>query len=229
MPGGLGFSQSSSESQSSSQGSTFVEEQQAPFLNFLRNMGLDMFGGFQGGAAQFGQQAQGLAGAAAGLGQNNPFLSFLQQQAGGNPELVQQQSDQLQQQLSQFFKEDLVQGINQGGVQANQFGGSRGMIGRGIAGRGVADTLGRGITQFQLQDQQRAQQAAQFGGQLFNQGQQIQQQGLGQAFNFLQGGLGAQFDPLLFLSQIFGQPNVLSQQSAQSTSSSDSFAVTGGI
>ena len=226
MPG-IGGSFSRSESQSSSQGSTFVEEAQAPFLDFLRNAGLDAFGGFQDMAAIFGQQSQGLAGQSANL-QQNPFLAQLFGQAGGNQQLVQQQSDALSADLGKFFNEQLVPGVNQGGQQTGQFGGSRGDIGRGIAAQGVTDQLQRGILGFQSADAQRALQAGQAGGQLFNQFQGQQLQGFGQAANILGQGFGAQFDPLFALQQIFGGPNNLSQQSSQSTASSMSVGLSGG-
>ena len=61
---GFGFGSSSQSSQQSasgsSQGSTFVDESQAPFLDFLRNMAQGSFGGFQQGQQQFGGQAQQL-------------------------------------------------------------------------------------------------------------------------------------------------------------------------
>lgn len=222
MPLGFGFGTSRDSSSSQSQSSSFVDPSQNLFLNFLRNQGASQFGGFMDMASLFGQQAQGLAGSAMNLG-DNPFIQSLLQQSQGNPELVAQQTEQLGSDLGRFFNEQLVPGINQGGIQAGQFAQSRGDIGRGLAAQGVTDQFQRGATAFQQADQMRALQAGQFGGQLFGQGQQLQQQGLGQAFDFLQGGFGAQFDPLFALAQIFGDPTVLQQATASSQSSGSSF------
>ena len=77
---------------------SFVDPAQQPFLDFLRNTGMGLVGqntGAQGFAQQQGGQLYGqLAG---NLGQltQNPFLSGLQQQAQGNPALVQQQTQAL--------------------------------------------------------------------------------------------------------------------------------------
>ena len=86
----FGSSKSSSSSQSSgfNFGQSFVDPGQQPSLDFIRNAGMDLFNqqqpglqGLFGQAEQLGQQGQGF------LGQltDNPFLSALQGQAGGNP------------------------------------------------------------------------------------------------------------------------------------------------
>ena len=242
MAGGLfSFGKSKSSSSSldfgASQGSSFVSGAQAPFLDFLRNAGLDVFGGQQGGLQGLFGQSQGLfqqgQQALGGL-TDNPFLDALQQQAGGNPELVQQQTEQLGSNLGRFFNEQLVPGINQQGVASGQFGQSRGNIGRGLAAQGVTRQFQQGATQLQAADAQRAQQAAGTGAQLFGQGSQAQLQGLQGLQGILSSPFATQLQPLLALAQVIGGPNVLSQQSAfnfgqqKSSSSGFNFGLGGG-
>ena len=200
-----------------SQGTSFVSGAQAPFLDFLRNSAVGLFGQQQQGLQQFGQQSQGLfqqgQDLIGGL-TNNPFLDALQQQAGGNQELVGQQTEQLGQDLGRFFNEQLVPGIGAIGQQAGQFGQSRGNIGRGLAAQGVTEQFQRGATSLQAADAQRAQQAATSGAQFFGQGTQAGLQGLTGLQGLLSSPFGEQLNSLLGLIQGIGDPNVLNQQSA---------------
>ena len=236
MAGLFSFGKSSSKSSSTdfgaSQGSSFVSGAQAPFLDFLRNSAVGLFGQQQQGLQQFGQQSQDLFQQGqqliGGL-TDNPFLSNLQQQAGGNQQLVQQQTNQLGEDLGRFFNEQLVPGIGAIGQQAGQFGQSRGNIGRGLAAQGVTDQFQRGATQLQAADAQRAQQAATAGAQFFGQGTQAGLQGLQGLQGLLSSPFGEQLNSLLGLVQGIGDPNVLSQQSAinfgQSSSKSSGFNI----
>ena len=220
---GFGFNKSRDVSQSNSldfgisQAGSFVSGEQAPFLDFLRNAGVDLFSQQQFGLQQqFGQsqdlfqQGQSLV---SGL-TNNPFLQSLQNQAGGNPQLVQQQTDQLGTDLGRFFNEQLVPGINQGGIAAGQFGQSRGDIGRGLAAQGVTEQFQRGATGLQEADAARAQQAGIAGGSLFNQGQLGGLQALSGLQGLTESPFAQQLQPLMALIQAIGGPNVL--QSSQS-------------
>lgn len=244
MPFGFGGSSSRSQSSGSSidfgasQGTSFVDPNQQGFLDFLRNQGQSLFGAQQGGLQGLFGLSQGLQGQAQGLIgglTDNPFLTALQAQAGGNPELVAAQTEQLGSDLGRFFNEQLVPGINSAGQAAGQFGGSRGQIGRGLAAQGVTEQFQRGATGFQQADDIRAQQAAQFGGQLFGQGAQAGLGGLSQIFGLAQAPFNQQFDILGQLASIFGGPTVLSQQSSfdfgqsqqQSSSRGSSFSFGG--
>ena len=239
---GFNFSKSKSQSTSSgvgfgaSQGSSFVSGAQAPFLDFLRNSSAGLFGQQQQGLQQFGQQSQDLFNQGqqliGGLTQN-PFLESLQQQAGGNPDLVAQQTGQLGEDLGRFFNEQLVPGIGAIGQQAGQFGQSRGNIGRGLAAQGVTEQFQRGATQFQAADAARAQQAATSGAQFFGQGTQAGLQGLQGLQGLLSSPFTQQLNSLMGLIQGIGDPNVLQQQSAfdfnQRESQSTSSSIGGGV
>ena len=244
MPFGFGSSSQRSQSSGSSldigasQGTTFVDPSQQGFLDFLRNQGQQLFGGQQGGLQGLFGLSQGLQGQAQGLIgglTDNPFLQALQAQAGGNPELVAAQTQQLGSDLGRFFNEQLVPGINSAGQSAGQFGGSRGQIGRGLAAQGVTEQFQRGATGFQQADAARSLQASQFGGQLFGQGAQAGLQGLQGIFGLAQAPFNQQFGILGQLASIFGDPTVLSQQSAfdfgtsqqQSSSRGSSFSFSG--
>lgn len=238
--GNIGFGQNFNEAFGGSQGTsfgqtgggTFVDPQQAGFLDFLRNQGQGAFGGQQAGAQQFGQQLGGLAGQSGQLtGQQNPFLAQLQQQAGGNPDLVAQQTQQLGGDISQFLNETILPSITSQGIGQGTLGGGRGQVSRGIAGGEAARAFSQGALGFQTADAQRAQQAAIQGGGLFQQGIGQGLQGLGQQGQFLGQGFEAQFAPLAQLAQLFGDPTVLSQQFGQQGSQQTAFdqAVGGGF
>lgn len=218
---GLGGSQSSGSSQSTSSGqsSSFVDPTQAPFLDFLRNSALSGFGGFQQGQQQFGQFAGGLGQQAGQIGgQQNPFIQQFMQQSQGNPELVQAQTANLSQNLSDQFLQQINPGITAGSVGAGQLGGGRQGAAQGMAIQGAQDALTSGALGFQQQDNQFAQQSAGLGSQAFGQSQQAGLQGIAQQFGMGQGAFQSQFDPLFALAQIFGGPNNLQQSSQQSQS-----------
>ena len=184
-------------------GQSFVDQQQAPFLDFLRNQAQGAFGGQQ----QSAQDLQGLFGNLGGEAVNNQFLQDLRAQSGGNPELVAAQTGQLSDVLSQQFNEQINPAISRQAQGLGQLGGGRQGVAQGQAIQGQQRALAAGNVGFQQADAQRAQQAALGGGQL-------QGQGIGQAGQFAQQGFGAQFAPGQQLQQLFGAPTVLSQQGA---------------
>lgn len=233
---GASSSKSQSTSSGSSQASTFVEQQQAPFLDFLRNAAVGQFGAEQGQLGQFGEQSQQLFGqgqqALGGiLGADNPFLQQLQGQAGGNPELVAAQTGQLSDVLSQQFLEQINPAITSESIRGGQLGGGRQGVAQGAAIQGQQRALAAGNVGFQQADAQRALQAGLGGGQLFGQQQGQQLAGVAQLpglQGLLQQPFNQQLQSLLGLTQAIGGPNVLSQQTsqqeAQSTASSKSFS-----
>lgn len=222
---GKSSSRSSSTSFGASQGSSFVEQQQAPFLDFLRNAGVELFGQQQGQQGQFAQQAQQLFGQGqqqlGGL-TDNPFLSALGAQAGGNPDLVAAQTGQLSDVLAQQFTEQINPAITSRAIGGGQLGGGRQGVAQGAAIQGQQRALAAGNVGFQAADAARAQQAAATGGQLFGQGAQAQVAALPGLQALLQSPFNQQIQSLLGLGQAIGGPNVLSQQSAFDTSRSTS-------
>ena len=226
-------------------GQTFVDQAQSPFLDFLRNQAVGGFGqqtqqagslqaqlgGLGGQAGQLGQQAGALGGQAGQLGQAaqaNPFLAQLQQQAGGNAELVAAQTQQLSDVLAQQFNEQINPAISRQATGLGQLGGGRQGVAQGAAIQGQQRALAQGVVGFQGADVARQQQAAQAGGALFGQGisqagQFLGQQGgflgqqqgfLGQQAGFAGQGFAAGFQPGQQLAQLIGGPTVLSQQGA---------------
>ena len=224
------FSQAFGGSQATGGAATFVDPSQAGFLDFLRNAAQGQLGGQIGGAGALQSALGGLGQQAGQLGQQataNPFLQSLQQQAGGRPDLVAAQTQQLGGDISQFLQQSVLPGITSEGIQAGQLGGGRSQVARGIAGGEATRAFGRGALDIQLADQQRAQEAAQVGGGLFQQGigQGLQAQlgGLGLAGGFAGQGFEAQFAPLQQLASILGGPTVLSQQQNQQTAFDQAF------
>jgi len=225
-PSGFSFGQSSGSSQASSasSGRSFVDPNQQGFLDFIRNQGQQLFGQQQGGLQGLFGQAQGLFGQGqqfAQQGVNNQFLSALGQQAGGNPELVAAQTQQLGQDIGQFTREQVLPGIRRGAVGGNALGGGRQGVGEGIAGQEAIRAFSRGAIDFQGQDANRSLQAAQSGGGLLGQGAAQGLGSLGQQFGLLNAPFQSQFSPLMQLAQIIGGPTVLNQQQAQSQSSAE--------
>ncbi len=227
MPFGFGGSSSSSKSQSTSSGSSFVDSSQQPFLDFLRNTAQQGFGGFQQGQQQFQSQLQGF-GQQLGNQQQNPFIGQLQQAAGGNPELLAAQSDDLTNRISQFTQQNLA-GANRGAVGGNGLGGGRNQVARGTAIGQGADALQSGLLGLQQQAQNNISQAGAIGGGLFGQQNALQQQGIGQQAQFAGQGFESMFAPLGALQQFFGAPTVLSENESQSTgrSKNSSFSIGG--
>ena len=207
-----GFGVSGGQGFGASFGQTFVDQAQSPFLDFLRNQAQGAFGGQQQGAQDF----QSFLGGLGAQGTDNQFLGALGQQAQGNPALVAAQTGQLSTDLARQFTEQLNPAIGRQATGLGQLGGGRQGVAQGLAIQGQQRALAQGAVGFQTADAQRAQQAAQFGGQLFGQG--LQQQG-----QFAQQGFNAQFQPGQQLAQLLGAPTVLSQQGAFDQSSQFGF------
>ncbi len=171
-------------------------------------MGAPGFG--MGLAQQFGGQASQLY--------DNPFLQGLQQQAQGNPALVQQQADVLKQQIGDFSAQQMNQATNTG-IGAGQFG-SRGQVARGAIGSAATDAFASGYSQLQQADAQRAMQAGISGGGLLSQGILGGMSGIGGLLGTYQ---GAGMSPMMPYGQyagILGSPVVLGQSSSWNASMS---------
>ncbi len=224
MPFGFGGSSGSSQSSSTASGSTFVDPNQQGFLDFLRNTAQGGFAGFQQGQQQFAGQV-GQFGQQAGQigGQVNPFQQGLLGLAGGNPELLQAQRQQLTSDIGQVTQQQLA-GANRGAVGGGGLGGGRNQVARGVAIGQGSDALQRGLLGLEQQAGQQQLQAGAIGGQQFGQGQQNAFQGLGLQGQFAGQGFQSQFAPLNFLQGIFGAPTVLSQQESQSQSQARNFS-----
>ena len=229
---GKSSSRSSSSSFGASQGSTFVDPTQAPFLDFLRNAGISQFGQQQDQLGQFAGQSQALfqqgQQALGGL-TDNPFLSALGGQAGGNPDLVAAQTGQLSDVLAQQFTEQINPAITSESIRGGQLGGGRQGVAQGAAIQGQQRALAAGNVGFQAADAARAQQAALGGGQLFGQGAEATQAALPGLQGLLAAPFGQQLQSLLGLGQAIGGPTTLSQQSAfdrsRSSGSSSGFNI----
>ena len=204
---GIGKSRSSSKS--------FVNPAQVPFLNFGYNQGRNIYSQYGQGAGGFAQQAGGdLFGAGMGIlpqMTSNPFLSGLASQAGGNPELVNQQVGQLGSDIGRFFNQSVLPGIGHDFQGIGAFGGSRQGVAQGIAGQGAMDAFSRGVTDIYAADQQRGLQAGIGGGGLLAQGGLGALSMLGDLFGVGMGQFTGGFAPLLSYMQAIGDPTVLSK------------------
>jgi hypothetical protein len=194
---------------------SFVDPLQQPFLDFVRNLGMDLTGqntqgaqdfAGQAGASLFGQ-GQELLG---GLTQND-FLSALQQQAGGNQQLVGQQIGQLESSLGRAFNQQVLPGIRRDATAVGALGGSRQGVQEGIASQGFADAFSRGATDIMGADAQRSLQAGTAGAGIFTQGSLG---GLSQLSNLMNTGMSqftGGFAPLSIFADILGGPTVLDE------------------
>ena len=217
----------------SSGGGSFIDPKQQAFLNFVRNQGQGLVQQNQTGASNFasqfapelfgfGQQALGQLG-------DNQFLSGLGQQAGGNPELVNQQIGQLGSDLGRTFNQQVLPGIRRDATAVGALGGSRQGVAEGIAGQGFADAFSRGVTDIQGADAQRSLQAGIAGGGLLAQGQLGGLSQLGSLFDVGLGQFTGGFAPLSLFSQILGPPTVLGSQQSSSTGGLASLLGSGGL
>jgi hypothetical protein len=143
---------------------------------------------------------------------NNPFLQGLQQQAGGNPELVASQTQNLGNQINQFSQRQM-NNATQTGIGAGQFG-SRGEVARGLVGESAVDSFARGTDQIMQADQQRALQAGTAGGGLYSQGLLGGLNSMQGLFGLQQGGQLAGMAPWQQYSGILGAPTVLGESSS---------------
>lgn len=235
--------------QSTSQAQTFVDPAQQDFFNFIFGTGQGIAQG-QLGAGGTGDIAAQLGGTLLGQGQDilgtlfggpqgqtssiieqlrNPeFLSTEAGQRALDPvigQLGQDINTQLQRQLTG------AGGLASEAQVAGNLGGGRDQVQRGIAQEGALQTFGREAANLRLGGFQQGQglradllgQAGALSGQQV--GQQIGGQlgGLSNLQNIFNLGLApgnAQFNPLMMLSALLGDPNILSQAFSQSSTQS---------
>ena len=232
-----GKSKSSSQQQSTQSGRSFIDPAQAAFLQNLRSQGANLA---QEQLPQIQQQAQQLQGPLSGQGDvfggalqgqatgQNPFVGGLQQLGqSGNP-FLSQQIQGIGGDISRFLGQNL-QGIGQGFASANQFGGGRQGLAEGTAIGEAINEFGQQAANLRGGDLQRQAAALQAGGALQQGAAGVGQAGLGDRFNLGLGSFGAAFQPLLNQQQLVGAPTVLQESQGQSTGSSSSFSLQGGI
>tara|TARA_R110002020_G_scaffold120196_2_gene274027 strand:+ start:3302 stop:4012 length:711 start_codon:yes stop_codon:yes gene_type:complete len=200
-----------------SSGSTFLNKDQAPFLKDLWGQGSALSNRQMslapGMAADLGGQLTGAGFDLLGGLQNNPFMAGLQQQAGGNPALVEQQASQMGDLLNQFAGR-AANTVGQTGVATGGFGQSRGQIARGIIGEEATRAYGQGLTDLQTADAQRALQAGTAGAGINAQAGIGGLSQLGNLFNVGMSPFSGAFLPLQLQSSLLGAPVMESQQSS---------------
>lgn len=232
--GGGGFGQGGQSTRSNS--NQFIDFQQRPFLNKLRNRALNLQTNQQGGLNQFAaneipqlfQTGQGFnqqLGNLSQLAQNDP----VQQQNldalsnFSNRDALQGQIGNLGENIGQFFNEQLLPGIDQTTQLAGQgIGSGRNSVARGQATRDSLNAFARGAADLEAQFGQQQISAAQ-GALAGRQGQLGLAGDLNQAgFNQLSGlgalGLSqftAPFANLQNLNAIIGPPTVLGDTSSK--------------
>ena len=116
-----GKSQQSSQNQQQSGSSTFVDQSQQPFLDFLRQQGQQLATDQLGGGSQF---QQGIV---------NPSFQAFQNQIGGDSQLLQQQISGLQGDVTENLQQNLLPSIGGGAAALGQRGSSRHGVAEGIA------------------------------------------------------------------------------------------------
>ncbi len=229
----FGVTKNRSSQQASGSGRSFVDPSQAPFLDFLRQSGMDLAGqqaGQIGGVAQqgadqlggFGQGfLQNLAGIAGGGGL--PGADFLEQRLSQQNPFLDQQIGSLGQDISRQFNQTILPGIRREAASVGGLGGGRQGVAEGIASQGAQDAFSREAANLRFSDlglRQGAATALQQGG-LAQQGIQANAAlgGIGGLGGLQQLGLSpfaAQFSPLANFASILGGPTVLNQQQNRS-------------
>ena len=173
----VGKSSSTSRSQQTAQ--TFVDPQQAPFLQNLRQGAQDLQQRQQGQIGQVAQDLGGqllgaggsalnnlqgiqgrLQGQLAGFGGFQDASAALRQQAfGENPQLGAQ-IGQLGQDIGRQFNQQILPGIESNALTAGQLGGGRQGVAQGLGIQASQDAFQRGATDLRSADIQRRLEAA---------------------------------------------------------------------
>ena len=120
-----------------------VDEQQQPFLDFLRSQGQQLAGQQLGGGGQFQQDIL------------NPTVAAFNQQIQGDPQLLQQQIAQRQFGVTENLQENLLPSIGGQAQAAGAVGGSRQGVAEGIALRDASRQQQNIATDLTGQAQQR--------------------------------------------------------------------------
>ena len=202
----VGKSSSTSGSQQTSQ--TFVDPQQAPFLQNLRqgaqnlqqqqqgqigDVARDLGGQLLGAGGQALGNLQGiqgqLQGNLAGFGGFQDASAALRQQAFGQNPQLQEQIGQLGQDIGRQFNQQILPGIESNALTAGQLGGGRQGVAQGLGIQASQDAFQRGATDLRSADiQRRLEAAGALGGLGLGQQQQTAGQ-LGQAGQLNLGGI----------------------------------------
>lgn len=145
-----GKSTSETQNTTSSFADQRVDEQQQPFLDFLRSQGQQLAGQQLGGGGQFQQDIL------------NPTVAAFNQQLQGDPELLRQQIAQRQFGVTENLQENLLPTIGGTAQAAGQVGSSRQGVAEGIALRDASRQQQNIATDLTGQAQQRQLQALGF-------------------------------------------------------------------
>lgn len=198
--GSLAFGKKKSRSQSESQTSQNV---------FLANLFSSLFGG--AGAAAGDIDTGGITDTANALfSSGSEFISGLQDVGGG--EALASNIDALKTDVSAFFNEELLPGITSTAIGGGQLGGGRQGVAQGIAAGKMTDAFSRGVADLRSQDVGHRLAASEMG-----------LGALGQQMGFAQEAAFAPLSPFLALSQIMGDPTVLTESEAWSKSKARGF------
>jgi hypothetical protein len=233
----FGASASKAKNQANSQSSTFVDENQQPFLQDLYRQanalnlqqqprvtqrGAELGAELQTQGRRNSQQLQQTA---AGSSANQRGLAQLGSQS--NPYL-QQQVNGLGGDIGRFLQTSLGN-IGSGFANSGQYGSSRQGLAEGQAITGAINEFGQQAATLRGDDLTRQADALGMAGQLQNQAGATVQSGLNDRFDLGMGQFGAQWNPLLNAQEIIGDPNNLSQSTSRSTGQAMSGKVAGSI
>lgn len=202
----------------------------------FRDIFKNLFGGASNVAGDLAGRTDDLSGAAnllfssgqgflESLGEGGAGASFLEQRLSGGDSLVDDRIDLLREDLSSFLEEELNPAITARGVEASTLGGSRGQIARGQAAGDVAREFTRGAIDIRSRDQ--AQRDAIASTLLAD---ETTRSATGIAalpglFGLAESQFLSDLSPFAALSQIIGDPTVLTQSSEAAESSSISRAL----
>lgn len=218
----------SSTDASSSSGGRATATQDIAFGDIFKNL----FGGASNVAGDLAGRTDDLSGAAnllfssgqgflESLDEGGAGASFLEERLSGGDSLVDDRIELLREDLSSFLEEELNPAITARGVQASTLGGSRGQIARGQAAGDVAREFTRGAIDIRSRDQ--AQRDAIASTLLAD---ETARSATGIAalpglFGLAESQFLSDLSPFAALSQIIGDPTVLTQsESAEAAESS---------
>lgn len=185
-------------------------------------------------AAAGGINTQGLSGAAnqlfssggdflENLGGGGPGGEFLEGELADSDRLADEQIDLLGSDINRFLTENVLPGINQTGISAGTFGGSRGEVARGIAGEGAVQEFARGSTAIRTNERARTDSIATALLQENTQASQAGLSGLAEVFGLAESAAFADLSPFAQLSSILGDPTVLNDSASISEALAESF------
>ena len=200
---GIGGGKSSSGSKS------FIDQNQQPYLDFLRNRGQGLASSQMNQIYPFAQQQAGMYGQ---QGQqflntlaNNPYNETLQGLTDPNSPVMQAQKDALAADIGNFTREQVLPGIGREAVGVGAYGGTRQGVAEGMAAQGAQRSYQQGVSSLYNQIPQ----TAIAGAGIASQGAGLGLNALPSMFDMAMAPFASAWQPLMAQNNLVGPPTVL--------------------